>query len=99
MPAMATISEIASRLSKIQRRVPARVVLAIPGDTGARRPSLQLGNLRQRLLHFVFNAHDAHQLLHHILQVALHRERILAGRAAFERLERFLGGSVNIRRD
>ena len=71
---------------QVHRRVPAGVVLAIADDLHFRGTGLELFQSFERALHLVFLAHDADQVLHHVLQVVLHLERASL-LCAFERLQ------------
>ena len=67
------------QLSQIHGGVPAVVVLAVARDPGAGGALAQSGDHVQRLLHLAFDAHDADQVLHLLLQLVLDGVRILAG--------------------
>src|SRR4051812_37693518 len=75
-------------VAQVKARMPARVVLAMADDTDARSALLEFLNLRQRLLHLVFQTDDADECLHRLLKICLHLVRVLAAVATFERLER-----------
>ncbi len=62
----------------VERRVPHGVVEARTGGPHARRALLQRPDLVERSLQALFVAEDADVQHHHLLQVLLDRERILA---------------------
>jgi hypothetical protein len=75
------------QIVQVDRRVPAVVVLAIAVDaaaSAARAPSAVERAPRASRI----PADDADQVLHHVLQIALHGVGILAGAAALERRQR-----------
>ena len=61
---------------------------AIAADAGARRPLAQALQLVQRLLHLRFDTDDADEVLHHVLQIALHGVRVFRRRPALEGRQR-----------
>ena len=82
---------------QVQRQVPAGVELAVPLDAhrpGARR---DVGELLERHLHLVGLADDADELVHRLLQLQVHDERVLpAVRGAGERQQRPVHGSCQV---
>ena len=67
----------------------------MPGDTSAVRAFPQRFQMFERRFHFRFGADNADIGLHHLLQIALHRIRILFG-AAFERCQCLAGEDVDL---
>ena len=85
---------------EIERRVPARCCIrdcrVIPAFA-ARAFSFAI--FSSACCISLSGAHDADQVLHHVLQFVLHRERILARRAALERRQRRLGRRIHLAPD
>ena len=67
------------QVAEVDRGVPAVVVFAVAADPGAPRARPQALEPVERLAHLRLAAHDADQVLHHVLQVVLDRVRVLAG--------------------
>src|SRR5262249_38729726 len=68
-------------------------------DSSLRRPALEHVELLQRLLHLAFGADDPYEALHHFLQRALNRVRILAARLpVLERRQRRRARVPDLRR-
>ena len=82
-----------SRSSAVCHPVLYSMLPVIPAFAARARSAV---DLLERLLHFAFDAHDADQVLHHVLQFVLHGERILARRAALERSQRRFGGRIHL---
>ena len=94
---MAIISEIDSMLSRssaVCQPLLYSMLPVIPALAArARNPAI----LRERLLHLALGTHDADQVLHDVLKLALHRKRILASRSTFERRQSRLCCGIDIR--
>src|SRR5262249_8364936 len=84
------------KVPQIERRVPAGVVLAIALDADRLGALLETLDGLERAHHLLLAAHDADQVLHHVLQVVLDLERPLGVPAALEGRERILRGSLHL---
>src|SRR6185437_14506323 len=70
---------------EIEGGVPAGVVLAVAADAGAGGALAEGGDAGEGLVHLGLGADNAHPILHHLLQLVLHGEGVLAAGAALER--------------
>ena len=89
-------SETVSRLLQIDRGVPSRVVFAIPAHAHPRRRAPEPAQRLERVLHLALGADDADLRLHHVLQLALQRVRVVAALADLERPQRRAGRRLRI---
>ena len=64
-------------LKQVERGMPPRVVFPIAAHTNAARPLAQVADALERARHLVFPPDDSHEVLHHLLQLALNPVRIL----------------------
>ena len=69
---------------EIEGCVPPVFVLPVAGDAHTICPHLKLRDFLQCLLHFIFCAHDADQILHRVLQVVLNLIGVFTQWAALE---------------
>ena len=81
---------------EIEGGVPAGVVLAMSADADAARERAQPRQTFERPLHLRLGAHDADQVLHHVLQLVLNPVRTLAVAAGGERLDGARRGFVGL---
>ena len=85
------------QVAQIERGMPAGIVFAIAVAPRRWLPFFKLREAYQRALHLFFAAHDADQILHHVLQLVLHFIRGDAA-GAVERCERLTGDLIHLLR-
>src|ERR1700736_4212817 len=68
--------------------MPAVVVLTMVYDARSISPRFELRDQTKSALHFIFHAHDAHKVLHELLELILNLVRIFARWTQVERFKR-----------